>query len=335
MELLRLFLLLPLISSHAFLIVPEVAEGQGVDDRGRGEHTQKEVLPLVIWHGLGDSFNSSGINSVGELFNSIYPSAYVHSIQLSPTPSGDRTASLFGDINTQLTTVCAQLQSVAALRNGFNAIGFSQGGLFLRGLVQTCKGIKMHTLVTFGSPHNGVAEFGNCNGDHWESWVCAIDPWAPYIQSRVVPAQYFRDPADLSTFWHKSNFLAPINTASQVYKARLLSLERLVLVLFLDDETLRPKESAWFAHSATVPLQQSDLWNEDWLGLRALDTDGRLEFLETAGRHMQIATELLQKFFVVYFGPGGKVGSVDATDSAEGIGEFLSLSSLNSELEEL
>jgi palmitoyl-protein thioesterase len=51
--------------------------------------------------------------------------------------------------------VCEQLAKVPELSNGFNAIGFSQGGLFMRAYVERCNQPKVRHLITFGSPHGG------------------------------------------------------------------------------------------------------------------------------------------------------------------------------------
>ena len=34
-----------------------------------------------------------------------------------------------------------------------NLVGFAQGGLVARGVVQRCENLKVHTLFTFGSQH--------------------------------------------------------------------------------------------------------------------------------------------------------------------------------------
>lgn len=52
--------------------------------------------------------------------------------------------------------MCDQLKEVEGLENGFDGIGFSQGGLFLRAYAERCNDPPLKTLVTFGSPHNGM-----------------------------------------------------------------------------------------------------------------------------------------------------------------------------------
>ncbi|KAF8543587.1 Alpha/Beta hydrolase protein [Trichophaea hybrida] len=284
--------------------------------------TTPKPLPLVIWHGLGDSFDSDGIQSVSDLFNSIYPTTFVYPIRLSSSGSSDRSATFIGNINSQLEQVCSDITSIPELSAGFNAIGFSQGGQFLRGYVERCNSPPLKTLVTFGSQHNGISDFiAACEP---RDWVCKSaqsllrsSKWSPVVQERVIPAQYFRDPQDLETYLEHSAFLADVNNEREekndTYKMNLSGLERFVMFLFTEDKTVVPKESAWWGevnvtNGEVVPLEERKLYTEDWLGLKKLGTEGRLEFLEIQGEHMRFSDEVLREVFEVYFGPKGKVG---------------------------
>ena len=42
------------------------------------------------------------------------------------------------------------------------------------------------------------------------------------------------------------------------------------------------------ADGAVVPVRETALWREDWVGLRALDAAGRVDFLTAPGPHMHI-----------------------------------------------
>ncbi|KAJ5965766.1 hypothetical protein N7481_012480 [Penicillium waksmanii] len=274
-------------------------------------------LPLVIWHGLGDDFEREGLQSVADLAATTNPDTYVHIIRLSDTGSGDRQATFFGNVTEQLSTVCAQLASDPILKSApaINAIGFSQGGQFLRGYIERCNNPPVHNLVTFGSQHNGISEFQDCKtGD----WICngaeallRSGQWTDFVQSHLVPAQYFRDPESLEEYLEHSNFLADINNERELknvdYKKRLGSLNRFAMYMFDEDTVAVPKESAIFAEvnitSGTVtPLQERALYKEDWLGLKSLDDEGRLDFKSVPGQHMHLTEKVLERTFKEYFG---------------------------------
>jgi hypothetical protein len=119
-------------------------------------------LPIVIWHGMGDWCCSQGMNKVMDFITSEFPGTYVYSLKIGDSQSSQTKAGYFGNVNEQVEDACIQIKQDPKLTNGFNAIGFSQGGQFLRALVQRCEGIDVHNLVTFGSQHAGVSDIPNC-----------------------------------------------------------------------------------------------------------------------------------------------------------------------------
>lgn len=282
--------------------------------------TSPEVvtLPLVIWHGLGDSFQGTGINDIASLAQDIHPDTYIHIINLADTDFADRQASFLGNVSQQVATVCEQLTNDTILRTApaINALGFSQGGQFLRAYIEQCNFPPVRNLVTVGSQHNGISEFQECK---WSDFLCKgaeailhAGRWSDLVQGGFVPAQYYRDPEDLEAYVEHSNFLADVNNEREsknaTYRENLASLNRFAMLMFADDTVAHPKESAWFAEvNATsgevTELRDRVLYKEDWLGLRELDDKGALDFVSVPGNHMQLEEEVLVKIFEDYFGP--------------------------------
>ncbi|KAI9040704.1 palmitoyl-protein thioesterase family protein [Aspergillus affinis] len=275
-------------------------------------------LPLVIWHGLGDDFQRDGMKEVASLADATNPGTYVHLIHLADSGAADRQASFIGDVNLQVDTVCAQLQADNILRTapGINALGFSQGGQFLRAYIERCNSPPVHNLVTLGSQHNGIAEFQACGASDYfcrgGEALLRWGRWSQFVQTRLVPAQYFRDPEELEAYLEHSNFLADVNNERELknvtYKENLARLNRFAMFLFEEDQMVHPKESAWFAEvNATsgevTPLREREIYKQDWLGLRELDEKGALEFKTVPGGHMQLSEEVLTKLFTEYFAP--------------------------------
>ncbi|RTG90967.1 uncharacterized protein DC041_0007474 [Schistosoma bovis] len=60
--------------------------------------------------------------------------------------------SYFMPINDQLDYVCRMIHEDKNLSNGLHMIGISQGGLFVRALVQKCNLSKVGTVVSIGGP---------------------------------------------------------------------------------------------------------------------------------------------------------------------------------------
>lgn len=272
--------------------------------------------PVVIWHGLGDNYNASGMVQTQRLVEKRYPGIYVHRVRLDDNPLNDQQKSLVGDAVKQLGAVCEQVGAIPELARGFDMIGFSQGGVFSRALVQTCANATVRNLVTFGSPHMGVQELPRC--DNPRDWVCkrrnAVlkqQVWHESVQRTVIPAQYFRDTFEYQKYVEHSHFLAPINNEATEdhpeYRERLSRLEMFVMVVFARDTTVNPKESAQFgeidpATNEVIPMEQTPLYKEDRLGLDHLNREGRLVMEEVDDVHMAIPAEFLERVVERYLG---------------------------------
>jgi len=292
-----------------------------------------KIKPLVIWHGLGDSHSSPGMLEFVEMIKEVHPGIFVHSIYVEEDLSADRRAGFYGNVNEQLERVAQQLESVEELRGGFDAIGFSQGGQFLRAYVQRYNSPPIRNLITFGSQHMGVSDIPTCRpGD----FLCQITRraikdgvYSTWAQNNLIQAQYFRDPTQLDTYLEANHFLPSINnevpgSRNKTYADNLATLDKLVLVLFSKDKTVVPKESAWFGSEAVdddmvedngnsrqhtlanappitiIPMRLQPLYTEDWIGLKTLDQRGDVVLETCDGEHMQLGEcwEGLVKRFV-------------------------------------
>lgn len=287
-------------------------------------------LPLLIWHGLGDRYDADGIQSVAKLAEKVNEGTYVYPIRLDDDGGQDRTATFYGNLTEQLEFVCNDIASHPILGSApaLNALGFSQGGLFLRAYVERCNAPPIHNLVTFGSPHNGISDFQGCSATDWlckgAQALLRSGAWTSYAQNRLVPAQYYRrindstlEPTD--EYLEYSNFLADINNEREkknvTYAKNIAKLNKLALYIFKEDKTVVPKESEWLAEvngtsgNITV-LRDRKIYKEDWLGLKALDDKSGIDFRTLPGEHMRFGDDDLKKVFEEYFGPIKKVPSL-------------------------
>merc|ERR1712126_778812 len=109
---------------------------------------------------------------------------------------------------------------------------------------------------------------------------------------------------DLELFKEKSIFLADILNAKDIkneaYKENLQKLENFVMVRFLNDTMVIPQESEWFGFYApgqdheVLSLQETQLYTEDWLGLKAMDEADKLHFLSYPGEHLEFSDEFFK-----------------------------------------
>ena len=72
---------------------------------------------------------------------------------------------------------------------------------------------------------------------------------------------------------------------------------------------VEPRESGHFEFyipgqdKEILPLRESQLYLEDWIGLKTLDESGKLHMFEVPGDHLQVSTqwlidEIIHKFFM-------------------------------------
>jgi len=129
--------------------------------------------PIVMWHGMGD--NCCDPLTMGHLqrfVEAALPGVYVRSIMVGDNTVEDTMHGFFGNVNSQVEEACQALAADPQLAGGFNAVGFSQGGQFLRALVQRCGGgngttgsglLKVKQLITLGGQHQGVSATPGCD----------------------------------------------------------------------------------------------------------------------------------------------------------------------------
>jgi len=262
------------------------------------------ATPVVLWHGMGDS--AAGMTGIEDILKENIPDVYVHRIMIGGNLAIDVESGFFRDTNRQVREVCEMMASDPELAGGYNAIGFSQGGQFLRAVAQRCPSPPMKTLVTFGAQHQGVYGFPNCPGEM--VFFCDIvrellnyGAYVDFVQDFLVQAQYWHDPLHFDTYVEKSQFIAEINNEKSEknasYAVNLSQLENFILVKHSDDSMVEPRESEHFEFYSPgqsdiiLPLKESPIYLEDRIGLKALDEAGRLHFLEVDGDHLQFTRQ--------------------------------------------
>ena len=116
--------------------------------------TESTVAPVALLHGVDDSCpQTAWTDYISEAINN---QAVVKCVEV-----GDGVAtSIFERIKWQAATVCHKLHNDPDYAGKeINIVGISQGGLIARTVVERCADLNVHTLFTFGSPHNGISVY--------------------------------------------------------------------------------------------------------------------------------------------------------------------------------
>ena len=106
--------------------------------------------PIAVIHGMNSSCPFG--HWTRAISRSINHKAVVKCIEV-----GDGiTSSLFEHVEWQSAKICQKLHNDPDFAGKeISLVGMSQGGLTARTIVERCEGLKVHTLMSYGAPHNG------------------------------------------------------------------------------------------------------------------------------------------------------------------------------------
>lgn len=249
---------------------------------------------MAVFHGLGDLCLNPGMISITKHIGKQI-GAKAKCIE-----SGAFVFSIFESFEYQAKKACNKILKDPDFQGEFSVFGLSQGGLIARYIAEKCPTKKpVRNLVTMGAPHTGVAAFPHC----FHGIICApinfVVKHLVYIglvQDFVGPAGYFRDPAQEQTYIKHSIFLSGLNnekTADANAVQRLSQINKAMLIQFEHDTMIYPKESAQFSElqkdGSITPFNQTAIYKEDHVGLKQPYLDGKIQFGNIVGDHLQFS----------------------------------------------
>ncbi|CAH8392600.1 unnamed protein product [Eruca vesicaria subsp. sativa] len=266
-------------------------------------------IPFILFHGIGDKC-SGGVGNFTQLLSN-----------LSGSPGScmeignGEAASWLMPLMHQASVACEKVKMMKELSQGYNIVAQSQGNLVARGLIEFCDDAPpVINYVSLGGPHAGIAEIPKCSSGPF----CAIaealmklEIYNDFVQDHFAPSGYVKIPGEITKYLEHSKYLPKLNNErpeerNSTIKDRFMSLHNLVLVMFQNDTTLVPKETSWFGYytddsfDSLLSTQQTKLYREDWIGLKALDDVGKVKFVNVSGDHLMIEYKDVVKYVVPY-----------------------------------
>merc|ERR1719192_2585846 len=273
----------------------------------------EDPTPIVMWHGMGDTCcNPLSLGRIQKVLENSIPGVYVHSLKFGKNFDEDQLSGFLTPCNQQVEDACQMITSDEKLKDGYNAIGFSQGGQFLRAVAQRCPSPPMKNLISFGGQHQGVYGLPKCDSIPLFHWLCNLGRegvnaiiYEPFIQDHLVQAQYWHDPLDHQKYVEKSQFIAEINNEgpnpNATYADNLMKLEKMVLVMFSQDTMVEPRESSHFKYYKDGGSDSIVDFNDETVtmglkdALKAMVDNGQIDYLESPGDHLQFTEEWFEK----------------------------------------
>jgi len=115
-------------------------------------------------HGMGDfASNPMGMEPMrAELSKRL--NTYVTNIALNGIGGFDILSEFLMLMNKEVDTFATKVKSDPKLAGGFNAIGFSQGNLIIRGYIERYNNPPVYNWVSIHGPNLGVSSIPHCIG---------------------------------------------------------------------------------------------------------------------------------------------------------------------------
>jgi palmitoyl-protein thioesterase len=233
--------------------------------------------PIVVLHGVASS--APNMNDFSVWLEKVFTTK-VFNIELG---NGFKT-SLYSPLTEQLNELCSTIYAIDELKDGFNFIGMSQGGLLARGYTEQCNKYRVINLITMVSPHGGVIEDIN------------IDMYSPFAQKHLSLAGYWRDPKKIDTYLDTCSYLPIINNEkitliSELQLKNIKSLKNFILIWSENDDVVDPPESGKFSfyddNYNIIDIKETVIYKKDLLGLKYLDEKNAFHIHETNCTHVQ------------------------------------------------
>jgi len=288
----------------------------------------KEWTPVVLWHGISQTCREPVVmRKFIQALEEEMPGVYIKSIKIGSNQAEDLKNSYTDSMNRQVSLVCEEIAKDPKLQNGYNALGYSQGGPLMRGVIQRCPSPPIKLFVSYASPQQGIyGAFETCPDALAQVPKIGTIPcnmirktvypevYTSVAQQTCMPCQYWHDPLHENDYRKKSAYLADINNErvkNRSYIDNLTKLKMLVLVTHKQDGVVIPRESCSFGFykpgqdKKVLPMRKTRLYLEDRIGLKKLDKTGRVQEYLQSGEHIQInstwlKTVLIPQYFKKY-----------------------------------
>ncbi|KAJ8687302.1 hypothetical protein QAD02_023096 [Eretmocerus hayati] len=174
----------------------------------------------------------------------------------------------------------------AAFPEGINLLGYSQGGLLARAILQRFPNHNVKNFISLSSPQAG--QYGT-RFLHliFPDLACetAYELFYSKLGQHTSVGNYWNDPHHQELYYKYSRFLPFVNNEeitpnTTIFKAGLTKLNKMVLIGGPDDGVITPWQSSHFGYynknETVVEMRDRVEYKNDLIGLRTLDEQKKL-----------------------------------------------------------
>lgn len=271
---------------------------------------KKDQYPTVLSHGLGDNC-AMGMAQMQKYLEQRMGS-YSACISVGENPASQSLDSYFVSLENSLEIWTSKVRADPKLKDGFHAIGTSQGNILIRLYVQKYNDppvkswLSIHGIVT---GEQGVPGWNPQSGffNRMLADAAGYGAMISGLQAHFLPFGYFRVPWQAKMdLYQRSSFVAQFNGEDgKPVASKLTQLEKLAMVQADMDSVIFPKEEEhWKMYTddfqSIVEREDTVFYKEDTFGLRTLHEAGKVSYEHTPGDHCSFSMSQFGKWVTKY-----------------------------------
>ena len=260
------------------------------------------IYPILLIHGIGNYCTKSDTSYIiNKLSSSLNTS--VECIEIG----NGFFSSWFQNFENQAEELCSKLKVHPTFQDKFSIMGISQGTLLGRYLIQKCdiKG-KIINYLSFDGPQQGIGYIPKLTCGFLCDWINYLTVDLIYsLNDYLSPSSYYKYKYDIQKYYKYNKFLLDLNNEGEIknetYKEKIIKLNKVMLVKGNKDTVISPKESSWFEFydekgQNIIPLNESKFYIDDFIGIRYLNENQKIDFVLFSGEHVKFTEEEFQVF---------------------------------------
>jgi len=265
------------------------------------------LYPIAVFHGITDGCDYKNTSSLVE---SLKRDLGVH-VECIEIGNGFWD-TILKSIDFQVEEACKNINANPNFQSDFAILGISQGTLIGRYIIEKCQMTgRVKQYLSLDGPQMGVGMISKLTCGSFCDWLCKLAaPLLYKLKDKVGPAGYFRYRYDQQYYMEHNTFLKMLNNENdekdpEIYN-RFSSLEKVRFIKSAQDTVIIPKDSSWFSFydfdgNDIVPLEQSKIYQEDWIGLKKLNEEGKISFYEFKEEHVLYTLDEYFEGIVAFF----------------------------------
>jgi len=279
-------------------------------------------LPVVFAHGMGDSCFNSGFQRLVKYTSQKLGGVYSVCIPTGKDQKEDTTNGYFLNMDASVDVFAEAIQNDPELKNGFHAIGLSQGNNVIRGYIARFNDPPVDTFISINGVNAGVGAVPHCRPSELsgvQTSFCDLlmeqaskRAYTEFAQEHSFQANYWRDPRPaekdsyqkFSQLAHWNNEVAEKNST---LNDNFSKTNQFVWIMATQDGMVGPKEGEhWGCPDPSAPLQkvlprtECEWFTQDLFGLKTAEEAGKNHYLSFEGDHLQFSMDEYTDWITTY-----------------------------------